>query len=642
MLKVKRKEKTQVSRKHFWKSFTFIFAAFSVLSYVGFKFFLYLRKTQKWLEITEKDYVETANEWYDTEFKTEQFYDDQSVSWLINESLPRVNSDEKRMKTITRFFMNTYNYYKDLCWGFDFYHPLARRCSDAGQTGKTAIEAATTLYMMHEKRHFDITKSLISGPQPLDGKMTTYEFITDVIGSLISAFELSRERKFLERAINYTNDYVYPLLNESKDGLVPADFEFIDNSNFSEFDVNGEFVDGSTFAYTSDSYRRRHWLNHRYDEAGFDRASADSFERRILSVINTSDIKKGTAKDVPCFAMEFLKLAELTGNMSYVKLAMLGYKEEKKKLFNGGKDDDFYMPVAERNKDTDFYFDVEEGNYYEGSNRNKYERLRRKKIVEQRKRGEKKANPIYPSEESFMEMIPKLYTLTRGRIESILGDHYDAVKFMNYSQTKDFTNSIATSLIYGAVKNNAHMKDDINEAANIIKGQCRAITFNFTKFFSENMRGRMYTDDMDYYINSDVYMYETMHTWDDDEKKKKNRIELVNLPIDIMEPLLLLWKRTGDDELRACAWKIFLNIRFHFMTRNGILSVSADKNDNEFMYDVSEPFFFGEVMKYMYMIFSDSNYFSPLEWVFSSSGQPFRIISSKMMDVIEDEIRKNL
>ncbi|EER44178.1 alpha-mannosidase [Histoplasma capsulatum H143] len=94
---------------------------------------------------------------------------------------------------------------------------------------------------------------------------------------------------------------------------------------------------------------------------------------------------------------------------------------------------------------------------------------------------------------------------------------------------------------------------------------------------------------------------------------------------EAIESIFYLYRITGDPKLQDVAWEMFQAVEKH--TRTDLAhAVLKDVMDPDLgTEDSMESFWFGETLKYFYLIFSDPSLISLDEFVFNTEAHPFRI-----------------
>merc|ERR1712216_575914 len=98
---------------------------------------------------------------------------------------------------------------------------------------------------------------------------------------------------------------------------------------------------------------------------------------------------------------------------------------------------------------------------------------------------------------------------------------------------------------------------------------------------------------------------------------------------ETVESLWVLHQVTGNEKYREQAWTIFEAIEQHAKVKNGGYGahrVGTDaRKDNNLIEDVMESFFLAETLKYLYLIFDESNPVNLKEVVLNTEAHPIPI-----------------
>lgn len=97
-----------------------------------------------------------------------------------------------------------------------------------------------------------------------------------------------------------------------------------------------------------------------------------------------------------------------------------------------------------------------------------------------------------------------------------------------------------------------------------------------------------------------------------------------NLHPQVAESIWYAWRLTGDPIWQERAWTIYEALERHCKTSEGYTGLIDVTDLNSKTIQSREPFLIGELFKYLYLTFSDRNYYSLDEWVFSTRGHPFK------------------
>ncbi|KAF1732222.1 Mannosyl-oligosaccharide 1,2-alpha-mannosidase MNS2 [Beauveria bassiana] len=99
---------------------------------------------------------------------------------------------------------------------------------------------------------------------------------------------------------------------------------------------------------------------------------------------------------------------------------------------------------------------------------------------------------------------------------------------------------------------------------------------------------------------------------------------------EAIESLFLLYRMTGDTEYQESAWKMFESIEKHSRTTHGhaaildVVTVYDEASRQKNLEDYMESFWFGETLKYFYLIFSPPDLIDLDQYVLNTEAHPFK------------------
>lgn len=96
---------------------------------------------------------------------------------------------------------------------------------------------------------------------------------------------------------------------------------------------------------------------------------------------------------------------------------------------------------------------------------------------------------------------------------------------------------------------------------------------------------------------------------------------------EILETYFYLWRYTHDPKYREWAWDFAQSIEKYCKSEAGYSGLRNvyDPNTKD---DVQQSFFLAEVLKYLYLIFSDDNLINLNDWVLNTEAHPFPIMKN--------------
>ncbi|TQV94469.1 glycoside hydrolase family 47 protein [Cordyceps javanica] len=99
---------------------------------------------------------------------------------------------------------------------------------------------------------------------------------------------------------------------------------------------------------------------------------------------------------------------------------------------------------------------------------------------------------------------------------------------------------------------------------------------------------------------------------------------------EAIESLFLLYRMTGDAQYQESAWRMFESIEKHSRTTHGhaaildVVSVYDESTRQKNLEDYMESFWFGETLKYFYLIFSPPDLVNLDEYVLNTEAHPLK------------------
>lgn len=86
-----------------------------------------------------------------------------------------------------------------------------------------------------------------------------------------------------------------------------------------------------------------------------------------------------------------------------------------------------------------------------------------------------------------------------------------------------------------------------------------------------------------------------------------------------------MWRLTKDQKYRDWAWGVVEALEKHCRVEFGYSGLKNVYDANSPKDDVQQSFLFAELLKYLYLIFSDDDLISFDEWVFNTEAHPLPI-----------------
>jgi hypothetical protein len=108
---------------------------------------------------------------------------------------------------------------------------------------------------------------------------------------------------------------------------------------------------------------------------------------------------------------------------------------------------------------------------------------------------------------------------------------------------------------------------------------------------------------------------------------------------ETVESLFYLYRKTGDAVYREQGWAIFTAFEAHCRLRGGYAGVRDVRVLPPVNDDTQQSFFLAETLKYLFLLFSDSDTINLEEWVFNTEAHPLRVMrrDTSLLAEAEDE-----
>jgi mannosyl-oligosaccharide alpha-1,2-mannosidase len=106
---------------------------------------------------------------------------------------------------------------------------------------------------------------------------------------------------------------------------------------------------------------------------------------------------------------------------------------------------------------------------------------------------------------------------------------------------------------------------------------------------------------------------------------------------ETVESLFYLYRKTGDERYREQGWAIFTAFEAHCRLRGGYAGVKDVRQLPVRNDDTQQSFFLAETLKYLFLLFSDSDTINLEEWVFNTEAHPLRVVRRETSLLAEAE-----
>jgi hypothetical protein len=124
-----------------------------------------------------------------------------------NQGLKVKGPTNERQKSVVNMFSHAWKAYKQYAWGEDELKPVSKQSSTWFNLGLTIVDALDTMYLMNLKEEFKESREWVQKSLNLDSDRynNLFEITIRIMGGLLSAFHLSGDRLFLNKAYDLGN-----------------------------------------------------------------------------------------------------------------------------------------------------------------------------------------------------------------------------------------------------------------------------------------------------------------------------------------------------------------------------------------------------------------------------------------------------
>ncbi|CAK8675021.1 unnamed protein product [Clavelina lepadiformis] len=130
----------------------------------------------------------------------------------------------ERQRYVVDMFQHAWKGYKNTAWGHDHSHPISHRYDDWFGVGLTLLDALDTMYIMGLKTEYTEAREWIATKLSFDVNVDVnlFECTIRVLGSMLSAFHLTGDMLYKERAIDI-GERLMPALSRSVSAVPYSD-----------------------------------------------------------------------------------------------------------------------------------------------------------------------------------------------------------------------------------------------------------------------------------------------------------------------------------------------------------------------------------------------------------------------------------
>ncbi|XP_023231997.1 endoplasmic reticulum mannosyl-oligosaccharide 1,2-alpha-mannosidase-like, partial [Centruroides sculpturatus] len=149
----------------------------------------------------------------------------------INQIVPPIdiresNQINEKQKAVVRAFKHAWKAYKEYAWGQDHLKPISKSYHNWYGVGLTLIDSLDMMYMMDLREEFEEAKQWVQEKLDfnINKDVNLFETTIRIFGGLLGAYHLSKEKIFLDKAIDLA-DRLLPCFN-SPSGIPYSDINF--------------------------------------------------------------------------------------------------------------------------------------------------------------------------------------------------------------------------------------------------------------------------------------------------------------------------------------------------------------------------------------------------------------------------------
>ncbi|KAH0785478.1 Mannosyl-oligosaccharide 1,2-alpha-mannosidase MNS1 [Histomonas meleagridis] len=131
---------------------------------------------------------------------------------LYVHDFPKLTADVEKQKAVRDSFLFAWNSYKNYAWGYDFLKPNSKRGQNVYSGGLSITDSLDTLLIMGLDDEFKQARDWVANSFSMSGSYSVFEINIRHIGGLISAYELTGDKMFLDK-VTQLADALLPVFN---------------------------------------------------------------------------------------------------------------------------------------------------------------------------------------------------------------------------------------------------------------------------------------------------------------------------------------------------------------------------------------------------------------------------------------------
>ncbi|GIY85248.1 endoplasmic reticulum mannosyl-oligosaccharide 1,2-alpha-mannosidase [Caerostris darwini] len=126
---------------------------------------------------------------------------------IVGAALEQKTSSQEKQKAVVDAFLHAWKGYRSYAWGHDHLKPITKTFQNWFGLGLTIVDSLDTMYIMGLEEEFTEAKEWIKEKLNfnVNKDVNFFETTIRVLGGLLSAFHLSKDSVFLEKAVDLAN-----------------------------------------------------------------------------------------------------------------------------------------------------------------------------------------------------------------------------------------------------------------------------------------------------------------------------------------------------------------------------------------------------------------------------------------------------
>lgn len=490
------------------------------------------------------------------------FYVCYYVGWYMKQEVragaglaPEMKDWKFAKQQVKRVFQETWSQYEKDAWGKDVYNPLSHKGKNMGKDplGWIIVDSLDTLKLMELEEEFKTASAWVENEltYDIDYEVNVFETTIRMLGGLLSAYYLSENSMFLNKAVDLGDRLL------------------------------GAFNTPSGLPYASVNLRTKKGVKNHVDNGA------------------------SSTAEVSTLQLEFKYLAKLTGESLYWEKV-----ENIMKVLDDNHPADGLVPIYV-NPDTGKY----QGNLIRlGSRGDSYYEYLLKQYLQTEER-----EPIYNSmyQESVRGMKDHMLSRSQPNRLAFLGELENGVGGPLSNKMDHLVCFIGGLFALGATEGETLQKARKFSSWSKLKEEdlllAKDITHTCYEMYAKTATG----------LAPEIVVFNSQDGSKQDFYIKPLDKHNLQRP-ETVESLFILYRITGDPIYRKWGWEIFESFEKHTKTKDGsytslgdVTKIPAPQRDN------MESFWLAETLKYLYLLFDDTNLMPLDKVVFNTEAHPF-------------------